>query len=132
MTATRTLQITSAAPDPALLDLPWELPLENWPANRLATLPRGISRHIVRFVQLSGNVIAAKEITEEFARREYGLLRLLRRLGLPAVEPLGIITGRTDADGEDLDPVLLTRHLQFSLPYRAVFSQTMGPSRPCG
>ncbi|GAB3244818.1 DUF4032 domain-containing protein [Kineosporia babensis] len=127
MTVTRTLQITSAAPDPALLDLPWDVPLEDWPANRLATLPRGISRHVVRFVQLSGNVIAAKEITEEFARREYGLLRLLRRLGLPAVEPLGIITGRTDADGQDLDPVLLTRHLQFSLPYRAVFSQTMGP-----
>jgi hypothetical protein len=126
MTATRTLQITSAAPDPALLDLPWDVPLEDWPANRLATLPRGISRHVVRFVQLSGNVLAAKEITEEFARREYGLLRLLRRLGLPAVEPLGIITGRTDANGEDLDPVLLTRHLQFSLPYRAVFSQTMG------
>ncbi len=81
----------------------------------------------MRFVQLSGNVIAAKEITEEFARREYGLLRLLRRLGLPAVEPLGIITGRTDANGEDLDPVLLTRHLQFSLPYRAVFSQAIGP-----
>jgi hypothetical protein len=70
MSTAHTLQITSAAPDPALLDLPWYLPLEEWPANRLATLPRGISRHVVRFVQLSGNVLAAKEINEDLARRE--------------------------------------------------------------
>jgi hypothetical protein len=127
MSTAHTLQITSAAPDPALLDLPWQLPLEDWPANRLATLPRGISRHVVRFVQLSGNVLAAKEINEDLARREYGLLRLLRRLGLPVVEPLGVVSGRLAPDGTELDPVLLTRHLQFSLPYRAAFSQSLGP-----
>src|SRR5690606_25352303 len=48
------LQITASAPDPALLDLPWDIPLEEWPAETLAALPRGISRHIVRFVRLSG------------------------------------------------------------------------------
>jgi hypothetical protein len=127
MTTAHTLQITSATPDPGLLDLPWQLPLEEWPANQLATLPRGISRHVVRFVQLSGNVLAAKEINEELARREYSLLRLLRRLGLPVVEPLGVVSGRLAADGTELDPVLLTRHLQFSLPYRAAFSQSLGP-----
>jgi hypothetical protein len=126
MTISRSLQITSAASDPALLDLPWQLPLEEWPVSRLATLPRGISRHVVRFVQLSGNVLAAKEITEALARREYSLLRMLRRLGLPVVEPLGVVSGRHTADGQDLDPVLLTRHLQFSLPYRAAFSQSLG------
>jgi hypothetical protein len=125
MTTGRSLQITSATPDPALLDLPWSVPLEHWPLSRLATLPRGISRHVVRFVQLSGHVLAAKEINETLARREYGLLRMLRRLGLPAVEPLGVVTGRRDADGNELDPVLLTRHLQFSLPYRAAFSQSV-------
>ena len=30
-------------------------------------------------------------------------------------------------DGEPLDACLLTRHLQFSLPYRALFSQTLRP-----
>jgi Domain of unknown function (DUF4032)/Lipopolysaccharide kinase (Kdo/WaaP) family len=110
-----------------MLDLPWHVPLEDWPADRLATLPRGISRHIVRFINLSGNVLAAKEISEDLARREYGLLRMLRRLGLPVVEPLGVVSGRVSPDGTELDPVLLTRHLQFSLPYRAVFSQSMGP-----
>ena len=44
---------------------------------------------------------------------------------LPAVEPIGIVTGRQTPDGEPLDPVLLTRHLQFSLPYRALFSQSL-------
>jgi hypothetical protein len=48
--ARQALQITAATPDPALLDLPWSVPLEQWPLSRLATLPRGISRHVVRFV----------------------------------------------------------------------------------
>ena len=32
------LQITSAGVDPALLDLPWQLPLEEWPEEILAAL----------------------------------------------------------------------------------------------
>ncbi|MEP7333866.1 MAG: DUF4032 domain-containing protein, partial [Terracoccus sp.] len=47
-----TLEITTARPDPALLDLPWSTPLEDWPEDTLAALPRGISRHVVRFVKL--------------------------------------------------------------------------------
>ena len=42
---------------------------------------------------------------------------------LRPVEPYGVVSGRTTADGEALDAILITRHLQFSLPYRAVFSQ---------
>ncbi len=121
------LQITAAAPDPALLDLPWHVPLEEWPAESLAALPRGISRHVVRFVKLSGRVIAVKEIGETVAYREYELLRALRRLGVPSVEPVGVITGRSDPQGERLEAVLVTQHLQFSLPYRALFSQALQP-----
>jgi hypothetical protein len=121
------LEITATTLDPALLDLPWELPLASWPADRIAALPRGISRHVVRFVRLSGRVIAIKEIGESVAYREYELLRQLRRLDVPSVEPLGVITGRQDADGERLEAVLLTEHLQYSLPYRALFSQALRP-----
>jgi hypothetical protein len=121
------LEITAARPDPALLDLPWELPLEEWPADELAALPRGISRHVVRFVRMSGRVIAIKEIKDELARREYGLLRLLNRLDQPAVEPLAVVGGRVDAGGHPLESALVTQHLQFSLPYRALFSQTLRP-----
>ena len=121
------LQITAASPDPALLDLPWDVPLEQWPSSVLAALPRGISRHIVRFVKMSGGVIAVKEIGESVAYREYELLRQLSRISVPSVEPVGVITGRQDANGERLEAVLITKHLQFSLPYRSLFSQTLRP-----
>jgi len=121
------LQLTTARPDPALLDLTWSVPLEQWPAESLAALPRGISRHIVRFVRVSGRVLAVKEIKTDLARREYDMLRKLGRLDLPCVEPFGIVSGRVDADGTPLDACLLTRHLQFSLPYRALYSQNLRP-----
>ena len=121
------LQIIATAPDPAILDLPWHIPLEDWPAENLAALPRGISRHVVRFVKLSGRVIAVKEIGESVAYREYELLRALSRIGVPSVEPVGVITGRQDPNGERLEAVLVTEHLQFSLPYRALFSQSLQP-----
>ena len=55
------------------------------------------------------------------------MLRVLGRLGIPCVEPFAVISGRTTRQGEPLDAVLITRHLQFSLPYRAVFSQVSRP-----
>ena len=113
--------------DPALLDLPWDLPLEAWPSENIAALPKGISRHLVRFAHLSGHVVAIKETTAEMAKGEYEMLRTLQRLEIPCVEPVAVITNRTDADGEELAPVLVTRHLRFSLPYRALFSQTLRP-----
>ena len=105
----------------ALLDLPWDIPLEEWPEWYLVALPRGISRHVVRFTRLGGRVYALKEVVESYARKEYRLLRDLERLDVPAVEAVGIVTGREAPDGTPLDPVLVTRHLQFSLPYRALF-----------
>ncbi|MBC7289873.1 MAG: DUF4032 domain-containing protein [Actinotalea sp.] len=123
----QSLQITAAAPDPALLDLPWDVPLDEWPDKVLAALPRGISRHVVRFVKMSGRVIAVKEIGETVAFREYELLRALQRLRVPSVVPVGVVNGRRDADGERLETCLVTQHLQFSLPYRALFSQQLQP-----
>ena len=121
------LSITSAVPDPALLDLPWNLPLELWPDENIAALPKGISRHLVRFVHLGGYVIAIKETSAELARREYELLRTLQRLDIPCVEPVAVITDRATDDGEELSPALVTRHLRFSLPYRALYSQALRP-----
>ena len=113
--------------DPALLDLPWELPLESWPSEAIAALPKGISRHLVRFAHLGGHVVAIKETTAEMAKGEYEMLRMLQRIEIPCVEPVAVITNRTDVEGEALKPVLVTRHLRFSLPYRALFSQTLRP-----
>ncbi|MGX7669505.1 DUF4032 domain-containing protein [Plantactinospora sp. DSM 117369] len=121
------VRITSALVDPALLDLPWSTPLEQWPADQLVALPQGISRHIVRFVRLAGTVYAVKETGERVAEREYDLLRSLERIDFPSVQAVAIVADRQDERGEPLDPVLITRHLQFSLPYRALFSHTLRP-----
>ncbi|KQQ25848.1 DUF4032 domain-containing protein [Frondihabitans sp. Leaf304] len=121
------LNITSATADPALLDLPWNLPLDVWPEDSIATLPKGISRHLVRFAYLSGYVIAIKETSGEMARGEYEMLRTLQRMDIPCVDPLAVITNRHDDDGNELNPVLVTRHLKFSLPYRALYSQRLRP-----
>ena len=121
------LNITAATVDPALLDLPWHLPLEQWPVENIALLPKGISRHLVRFAHLSGHVIAIKETTDEMAKREYAMLRNLQALDIPCVDPLAVITNRTDGNDMPLNSVLVTRHLKFSLPYRALFSQTLRP-----
>ncbi|QIQ06321.1 DUF4032 domain-containing protein [Streptomyces liangshanensis] len=124
------LQISATNPEqPAvLLDLPWNTQLDEWPAECLVALPRGISRHVVRFASAGPDVVAVKEITERAAVREFGLLRDLHRLGIPAVDPLAVVTGRVDADGEPLESALITRHLKGSLPYRSMFESTMRPS----
>ena len=122
------VRITSALVDPALLDLPWSTPLEQWPADHLVALPQGISRHVVRFVRLGRHRL-----------RGQGDRRAGRRAGVrPAARPgadrlpggarrwRSSPTGRPTT-GEPLDPVLITRHLQFSLPYRALFSHTLRP-----
>ena len=112
----------AAQPDARLLPLPWHTPLAEWPHEHLVALPRGISRHVVRFIQVGDEVYAAKEVIETAAVHEYRMLTDLHRLGTPAVEPTGVVTNRVSSEGEPLDSILLTRHLQFSLPYRSLFS----------
>jgi uncharacterized protein DUF4032/lipopolysaccharide kinase (Kdo/WaaP) family protein len=113
----------AAQPDTRLITLPWSTPLADWPEENLVALPRGISRHIVRFVRVGSEVYAFKEVIEHLAMHEYRLLRDLARLDTPSVEAVGVVTERVDHDGEPLDPILITRHLQFSLPYRSLFNR---------
>ncbi|MGW5204258.1 DUF4032 domain-containing protein [Streptomyces griseoincarnatus] len=124
------LQINATNPEhPALLlELPWHLPLEEWPDKYLVPLPRGISRHVVRYARAGDEVVAVKELARRPALREYELLRDLDRIGIPAVDPLAVVTGRTDPDGVPLECVLITRHLGGSMPYRSMFETTMRPA----
>ncbi len=117
------ISITAATVEPALLDLPWQLPLEDWPSDQIAALPKGLSRHIVRFVHLGDHVIAIKETLVELAKREYEMLKRLEKVEIPCVEPFAVVDGRKDAEGNPLPAALITRHLKFSLPYRAMWSQ---------
>ena len=116
-------QLVARTGHPSFLDLPWNEPLEEWRSERFVKLVRGISRHVVRFVEYDGVLYALKELPERPARREWTLLRRLEGQGLPVVEAVGIVTDR----GDDLDAILITRHLEYSLPYRALFSGTAFP-----
>ncbi|WP_214407894.1 DUF4032 domain-containing protein [Pseudonocardia lacus] len=102
-----------------LLSLPWDVPLEDWRGEHLLEVAhRGISRHVVRFVEVDGLVYALKEIDERLARREYRLLGELESMGMPAVSVLGACVERPN----DLDAILVTRFLEYSMSYRYVFS----------
>lgn len=119
------LRIVASRPDPAIVSLPWSTPLEEWTDEFVVPLPRGLSRHVVRIVRLRERTYAVKETQQEIAFREYRLLRDIQREGLPAVTPQGVVTGRVDAQGEELPAALLTEHLRFSLPSRSLFAHGM-------
>src|SRR5918994_1689366 len=120
MAAPHALRIVASRPDPAIVTLPWHLPLDEW-TEHVVPLPRGLSRHVVRIVRLGARTYAVKETVEHMAFREYRLLRDLQRIPLPTVVPQGVVTGRVNEHGEQLPAALLTEHLTFSLPYRSLF-----------
>ncbi len=107
-------------PDPELLSLPWELPLEAWTGEMLAfrDLPVGPSRHLVRFLETERGLVALKEEPAEVADREYAILRHLEDAALPAVTPLGV-AGALDG----YNAILVTRYLPNSLQYRRLLSR---------
>jgi hypothetical protein len=116
MTAMR-VQLVPRPGQPDFLDLPWDEPLEEWQSERLAVVERGISRHVVRFVEYDGTFYALKEINHELAHREYRLLRTLANDGMPVVDAVGIV------HRPNLQDILITRHLEYSLPYRIMFAR---------
>jgi hypothetical protein len=116
------LTILTGQDDPDFLDLPWFASLDTWNSPRLRELVKGTSRHVVRMVEYDDRVYAIKETTEYLARREYATLRELRDLHLPTVVPVGYVTGRYTPDGEELGAALITRFLDFSLPYGYLFT----------
>ncbi|WP_343207026.1 DUF4032 domain-containing protein [Brevibacterium oceani] len=109
----------------ALAELPWHLPLAQWPEKLLGGLPRGISRHVVRYVEIGDEVLAIKETEDKQAMREFDILGALGNLDVPLVEPRAVVSGRTTADGQRLNGALITAYLEFSLPYRALFSRDL-------
>jgi Domain of unknown function (DUF4032)/Lipopolysaccharide kinase (Kdo/WaaP) family len=109
---------------PDFLDLPWEEPLEEWHSERIVQVQRGIGRHVVRFVDYDGALYALKELPPRVAQKEYRLLRGLADVGLPAVDPVGVVSQRTGSE----ESILITRYLDFSLPYRRVLQRRVLPA----
>jgi hypothetical protein len=108
----------------ALLALPWALPLVKWKDAPLVDVQRGIGRHVVRFVSLPGGIFALKELPPRIAEREYRLLGELERRNVPSVEAEGIVMERRSAAGVELESILITRYLEFSLPYRLILGRS--------
>lgn len=100
----------------------WDQPLESWPDDDFVRLPAGTHRHVVRFLRHENEYYALKELPTRLANREFVNLDRLRSVGLPAVTLIGIATERSTAGGEPLEAVLITRHLEYSLAYRTVFT----------
>jgi hypothetical protein len=107
-----------------LLDLPWELPLADWPATlQFRDLPVGPSRHLVRFLVVDDVLIALKEEPGDVAEREYAVLGHLERVRLPAVTPIGIAHQAADETA-----ILVTEYLASSLQFRRLLARfPLGP-----
>jgi hypothetical protein len=108
-------QLVARTGHPSFLDLPWDEPLEEWESERIVEVVRGIHRHVVRFVDYGGRLYALKELPPRLAQREWTLLRRLEEDNVPVVEAVGVVTR------PDLEAVLITKHLEFSLPFRVLF-----------
>lgn len=114
------------------LDMPWERHLSEWPEEFFVPVAKGIHRNVVGFIARGDKVYALKELAQPIAEKEYRLLRELEELGLPVVEPIGIVTerdqtlsGRQYRGEHDLKgrALLITRYLDGALPYRVIIER---------
>jgi hypothetical protein len=111
------LQIAKPAEHVTLVDWPFAQRLDDWTIPGLQEVT-GLHRHVVRLVESGETTYVVKELPDPLAEREWRLLRELSDAGLPTAEVVGVVTERDpDADG-----LLITRHIDYSLPYRVLLS----------
>ncbi len=110
------LQLVKAAEHGSVVNWPLGQPLAEWSIEGMQKVA-GLHRHVVRMVEGQISYVV-KELPDSLAEREWRLLRELAEAGLPTAEVIGVVTGRDD----DADGLLITRHLDFSLPYRTLLS----------
>jgi Domain of unknown function (DUF4032) len=113
---------TAVGTNTELIGLPLDRRLAEWPDDLIVYVPRGISRHLVRFVEVDGEVFAVKEAPDRLVLREHALLRALAEHSVPVVEAYATVSDRVTDAGDELGGLLITRHLPFSLPYRSLFT----------
>src|ERR1700704_4747035 len=100
----------------------WERSITGWTTDRLVDLPRGISRHNVRFVAFEDRTYAVKELPTGPARQDHAVLHTLEALAGPARRPVGLVI-RTDRDPHSEDAAdVLSRYLNYSFSYRELIS----------
>jgi hypothetical protein len=123
-------QITIRPGHPDFLDLPWEQPLAQWRVPNLLDLPKGISRHEVRFLSYSNGIYVVKEMGVAPARTDYQVLRALEASAAPAVIPVGLVEGRRPDPADEHAAALITAYEPFSFSYREMLAGPgFGPRR---
>ena len=118
-------QLTIRPGHPDFLDLPWSRPLPNWTLPNMLDLPKGISRHEVRFLSYPQGVYVVKELSAQLAENDYTILRGLEAVGAPAVEAVGLVERRTNDPGEEMSAALITAYEPFSFSYRELLAGGM-------
>ncbi len=108
------LQVAHPAEHGAIASLPFGVPLSEWKMDNVHRV-LGLHRHVVQLIEFGEISYVVKELPDHLAEREYRLLREVDEAGLPTVEVVGVLTGRPGQDG-----MLITRHLDYSLPYRSL------------
>ena len=73
-------QLTIRPGHPLFLDLPWSHSIAEWELPILLDLPKGISRHEVRFLSFPEGTYVVKELATELAHNDYAVLRALEDL----------------------------------------------------
>ncbi|HUO45868.1 MAG TPA: DUF4032 domain-containing protein [Acidimicrobiia bacterium] len=115
-------QLTIRPGHPDFLELPWDMPLIEWEVENLLELPKGISRHEVRFLSYPSGIYVVKELPVLPARNDYLILRSLEALGAPAVVPVGLVERRTTDPSEEISAGLITAYEPFSFSYREILA----------
>lgn len=114
------VQLAKPADHPAVVRWPLTEALADWTIDGLHDV-MGLHRHEVRIVENTDITYVVKELPDDLAEREWRLLRELADAGLPTIEVVGVVTER--GAGRDVrDGLLITRHLDYSLPYRTLLS----------
>ena len=111
------LQLAKPTEHSSVVQWPLDQSLEEWSIPGLQPV-MGLHRHVVRLLEVGDTSYVVKELPDNLAEREWRLLRELAEAGLPTVEVVGVVTGRDD----EADGLLITRHLDYSLPYRTLLS----------
>lgn len=121
------LTLADPAEHPNVGLLPYAVDLADWDLPHMRGV-LGLHRHVVRVVEVDGprglygraNRVSyvVKELPDHLVEREFRLLRGLHADGLPTAVVVAAVTGR----GGGRDGILVTRHLDYSLPYRSLLA----------
>ena len=119
------LQLARPTDHSFIVEWPLDQRLADWSMPSMHEV-LGLHRHEVRMVETDEATYVVKELPDPLAQREYRLLRTLAEDGLPTADVVGVVTGRredpADAASQEVDGLLITRHIDYSLPYRVLLS----------